>query len=122
MSSAWVPSQTQCAEIRVSSVSRTRTAPWVEGCWGPMLRVMVSVRTVLHLLRREFLEGGRGQAAPRGVVGERDLLVAERRVLAERPADPVLGEQDAGQVGMAGELDAVEIEGLALVPVRGRPH
>src|SRR6266568_104500 len=108
--------------VSPSSSSATRSTPWVEGCWGPMLRVMVSVCTVLHLLRRELFEGRRGQAAPRGVVGERDLLVAERGVLAERPADPVLGEQDAGQVGMAGELDAAEIEVLALVPVRGRPH
>src|SRR5437867_6483490 len=108
--------------VAPSGSSATRSTPWVEGCWGPMLSVMVSVRTVLHLLRRQLLERGVRRAAPRGVVGERDLLVAERGVLAERPANPVLGEQDAGQVGMAGELDAVEIEGLALVPVRGRPH
>jgi hypothetical protein len=41
------------------------------------------------------------------VVLERNFLVAERRVLAQRPADPVLGQQDAGQVWMTGELDAL---------------
>src|SRR5437899_7127466 len=108
--------------VSPSSSSATRSTPCVEGCCGPMLSVMVSVRTVSDLLGRRVLERGVGRDAARRVVGERHLLVAERRILAQRPALPILGEQDPGEVGMAGELDAVEVEGLALVPVRGGPH
>src|SRR5678815_3387741 len=108
--------------VSPSSSSTTRSTPCVDGCCGPMLRVMVSVRTVSHLLRLELLQLGRGLRAVRRVVRERDLFVAERGILAQRPAHPVLGQQDAGQVGVPGELDAVEVVGLALVPVGGRPH
>src|SRR5262249_27955081 len=101
-----------------SSSSATRSTPCVLGCCGPMLSVMVSLRTVADLLGSEFLERRRRLQSPRRVVGERHLLVAERRVLAQRPAHPVLGQQDAGQVRVAGELDAVEVVRLALVPVR----
>src|SRR5262245_11073490 len=108
--------------VSPSSSSTTRSTPWVEGCCGPMLRVMVSVRTVPDLLGLEPGEIGRGNGATGRVVGERHFLVAERGVLAQRPALPVVGQQNAGEIGMAVEDDAVEIEGLALVPVRGRPH
>src|SRR6267142_3869536 len=108
--------------VSPSSSSATRSTPWVEGCWGPMLRVMVSLRTGLDLPRRELLEVGRRLHPVRRVVGERDLLVAERRILAQRPADPVLGQQDAREARVARERDAVEVEGLALVPVRRGPH
>src|SRR4030067_95853 len=100
--------------VSPSSSSATRSTPWVEGCCGPMLRVMVSVRTVLHLLGLELAQLGRGLDALRGVVGERHFLVAERRVLAQRPPHPVLGQQDAPEIGMAGELDGEEIVGLSL--------
>src|SRR5258706_11388126 len=105
--------------VSPSSSSATRSTPWVEGCCGPMLRVIVSLRTELDLLGRELLELGGGLHPVGRVVGEGDLLVAERRVLAQRPAHPVLGQQDAGEVRVARELDAVEVERLALVPVRG---
>src|SRR5262245_32305131 len=100
--------------VSPSSSSATRSTPCVEGCCGPMFRVMVSVRTVLDLLGGELLQRGGGNGARRRVVGERHFLVAERRVLAQRPAHPVLGQQDARESGMPGELDAVEIVGLAL--------
>src|SRR5512134_566307 len=100
--------------VSPSSSSATRSTPCVDGCWGPMFSVMVSLRTVLHLLRRELAERRVGLLAVRGVVRERHFLVTERRVLAQRPARPVLGQQDARQVGVARELDAVEVVGLAL--------
>src|ERR1043165_9759660 len=86
--------------VSPSSSSATRSTPCVDGCCGPMLRVMVSVRTVFHLLRLELLQLGRRLRAVRRVVRERDLFVAERRILAERPAHPVLGQQDAREVGV----------------------
>src|SRR5258705_13524832 len=108
--------------VSPSSSSATRSTPWVEGCCGPMLSVIVSLRTRLDLPGCQLLEPGRGLRAARRVVREGHLFVAERGVLAQRPAHPVLGQQDAGEVGMAGELDAKEIEGFALVPVRSGPH
>src|SRR5262249_57898761 len=94
--------------VSPSSSSTTRSTPCVEGCCGPMFSVMVSVRTIFHLLRRELLEIRIGHAAVRRVVGERDLLVTERRILAQRPAFPGLGQQDPRQIGMALDHDAVE--------------
>src|SRR5262245_16303720 len=108
--------------VSPSSSSATRSTPCVDGCCGPMLSVMVSLRTVSDLLGLEPGERRRRLPPAGRVVRERDLLVAERRVLAERPAVPVVGEQDAREVGMPGEGDAEEVVGLALVPVRGRPH
>src|SRR5881409_2777741 len=107
--------------VSPSSSSTTRSTPCVEGCCGPMFRVMVSVRTVFHLLRRELLEIRIGHGAIGRVVDERHLLIAERRILAQRPAFPGLGQQDARQIGMALEGDAIEVVRLALVPVGGRP-
>ena len=42
-----------------------------------------------------------GLPSPDAVVFQRELVV-----LAQRMADPVLGQQDAAQVGVAGEPDA----------------
>src|SRR5215471_21467152 len=100
--------------VSPSSSSTTRSTPCVEGCCGPMLRVMVSVRTVPDLLGLERGEIGRGHRPPGRVVRERHFLVAERRVLAQRPAFPVVGQEDPRQVGMPVEEDAVEIVRLAL--------
>src|SRR5215471_20348868 len=111
----------QATTFSPSSSSATRSTPCVLGCWGPMLSVMVSLRTVADLLGSEFLQGRRGFDAARRVVRERHLFVAERGVLAERPAHPVLGKQDAGQVRVPGERDPVEVVRLTLVPVRRGP-
>src|SRR5262245_18207426 len=46
----------------------------------------------------------------------------EREILAQGMAlNAVIGE-DAAQVGMTGEQDAVEVESLALIPVRRGEH
>src|SRR5512137_1496992 len=42
-------------------------------------------------------------------------------VLAQRVADPVVGEHDPAQVGVAGEGDAEEVVDLPLQPVGGLP-
>src|SRR6185503_7239105 len=98
----------QATTFSPSSSSATRSTPCVLGCCGPMLSVMVSLRTVADLLGCQLLERGRGLEASRRVVRERHLFVAERRVLPERPAHPVLGQQDAREVRVPGERDAVE--------------
>src|SRR5690349_19189711 len=112
----------QATTFSPSSSSTTRSTPCVLGCWGPMLSVMVSLRTVADLLGGEFLQGRRGLDPARGVVRERHLFVAERRVLPERPAHPVVGKQDARQVRVAREREPIEVVRLALVPVGGGPH
>src|ERR1700753_4226448 len=52
-------------------------------------------------------------------VGEGDRLAADREVAPLGEADVVLGEQDAGQFGVAAEDDAEEVEGFALLEVGG---
>src|SRR5258708_36780495 len=54
-------------------------------------------------------------------VREADRLAADRIILAQRVAFPVVLEQDANEVRVAVESDAHEVELLALVPVGGRP-
>src|SRR4051812_110441 len=144
-----------------SSSIRRRT-PCVDGCWGPMLMIMVSSsgpadcsswaasasdrrrtapssrnRSVALVTERLLISWApsRVSAAP-GVGGCAILVIGDtscaagsaRRggvlelhgdaagviVLAERVPDPVLGQEDAGQVRMAREADAEHIEHLAL--------
>src|SRR5215471_9713192 len=99
----------QATTFSPSSSSATRSTPCVLGCWGPMLSVMVSLRTVADLLGCEFLQRRRRLQAAGRVVRERHLFVAERRILPQRPAHPILGEQDARQVRVPGERDPVEV-------------
>src|SRR5439155_7495098 len=53
--------------------------------------------------------------------GEADRLAAERVVLAQGVALPVVLHQDPGEVRVALGADAHQVPGLALVPVGGRP-
>src|SRR5882724_1399599 len=87
----------------------TRSTPWVAGCCGPMFTSRISVWNIRVSWR--FL------SVPRVLLRE----PLEGVFLPERVALPVIGKQDARQVGMAGEADAEEIERLALVPVCRRP-
>src|SRR3989338_6919588 len=48
-------------------------------------------------------------------------VAGQREILAERIADKAIVSQDAAQVGMSGKYDAIQIEGLALVPVGAWP-
>ncbi len=59
-------------------------------------------------------------AARLGVVAHLDVA-RQREILAEGMADEAVVGQDAAQVVMAIEHDAIEVEGLALVPVGGVP-
>src|SRR4051812_6468045 len=99
--------------------STSRSTPCVLGCCGPMLTSISSVRTSNSTIvwsSGSVLAVAMVLSTPDAVVFERKLVV-----LAERMADPVLGQQDAAQVGVAREPDAAEVVHLALVPVRGRP-
>src|SRR5574342_655924 len=72
--------------------------PWVEGCEGPML-------THISAMGSPPLPG---------------LPVLE--VLAQREADPVLGQEHAALVGVPHEVDAEHVVLLALEPVGAAPH
>src|SRR5262245_26050599 len=88
--------------VSPSSVSSSRSTPWVEGCWGPMLISIISVRNTVDLLPQ-----------PHVLLGE----AFQRQFLAQRVPAPLVGQEDAAQVGMPVEDDAEEVEDLALVPV-----
>ena len=55
-------------------------------------------------------------------MGSKDLIAAERIILAKRMSLPALIHQNAAKVGVARELDAEHVPNLALGPVRARPN
>src|SRR5215813_14756431 len=110
-----------------SARTTNRSTPCVEGCWGPMLRVMSSVerppsacgrctstsKPVSPILGRlqEAFPGGRDAV----------VLLGLDEVLAQRVAGPVLRHEDAAQVGVVREDHAQQVEHLALRPVSVAP-
>src|SRR3954451_22530853 len=114
-----------------SSVQKSRSTPWVAGCWGPMLTVNSSasgsssstgVRWV-PVIGSSSSEWTVGSVIPARevvlVVGEEAGLAAHREVAPLRKALVVLRHEDAPQVRMALELDPEEVEGLPLLVVGG---
>src|SRR5215207_5985079 len=141
--------------VSPSSSSMSRSTPCVDGCWGPMLRIIVSssegpssamAATSASDSRSTDPSSRISSAAPAPVRGpiscrpsEVDVVVvtasprvldalelhrdgADRAVLAQREALPVLGHEDAGEVGVLGELDAVHVVDLALERLGARVH
>ena len=82
-------------------------------------------RVVANDLRHERArldaDGLVDDAALRGVVAHLDVA-DQRKILAERMADEAVVRQQAAQIRMAAEQDAVEIERLALEPIGGAPN
>ena len=135
-----------------------RSTPWVDGCCGPMLMIIVSsssghgppvstssrsrrlarerpqqLRALVGLrLEPALLLGAGRHVRPRVIAAssrprvflERDRHARGRVVLAQRVADPVVGHEDAREVGVAVERDAEQVVDLALgerrCPGRGR--
>ena len=88
--------------------------PWVAGCEGPIEIVCVSkwpARSSVSLRPLRHAEV---------FLGEEPAL-ARRVVLAQRVADERVVAEDAVQVRVPGEFEAVEVERLPLEPVGGRP-
>src|SRR5947199_9040397 len=102
--------------ISPSTMSSRRSTPCVEGCWGPILIIISSVRRVLPV--EVFMEGVSN-------ISVRDLhsLIEFRdlEILPEGVTVPVVGQEDAAEVGVSGEAYTKEVEGFALVPVRAWP-
>src|SRR5204862_1011729 len=63
-----------------------------------------------RLLRREYWCRSSDPVSGNGIV------------LAQRVPFPVVGQHDAAQVGMVAEVDAEQVERLALEPVGRAPH
>src|SRR5262245_14886997 len=118
------------ASFMTSPSARTtnRSTPCVEGCCGPIERVMSSVTrpppssarcTSTSNPARLIASSRLQQALP----GRRNavVLLGLDEVLAERMARPVLRHEDAPEIGVAFEAHAEEIVGLALLPVGVAP-
>src|SRR5881397_1864512 len=119
------------ASFITSPSARTtkRSTPCVEGCCGPMVRVMSSVERPPSLVSRctstsnpaRPISASRlQQALPR----RRDavVLLGLDEVLAQRMARPVLGHEDAAEVRVVLEGDSEQVEHLPLLPLGGVPH
>src|SRR5512141_1152700 len=108
-----------------SSLSTTRSTPWVLGCCGPMLMTSSSVSKSDWLM--DLLDVGgvlvRPQLQPFGRVFHQQLARSlERIVLPLRMPLPLVGHQDPPQVGMPREAHPEHVPHLALEPVGCGPH
>src|SRR5438876_6031351 len=129
--------------ISPSSSRTSRSTPWVLGCWGPMLTVIVSVRiSVMTALicnsgfrirnsnlhpHSEFLIPNSSislKALPELRFGHLQRLGIARRfvnlhgiVFPQRIPFPVVGHQQTSRIRMPVEHDAEQIPDLALEPV-----
>src|SRR5262245_25499337 len=123
--------------ITSPSISSTRrSTPCAAGCCGPKFSVKfwnsamaARPRPARLAFLADHLRHGHARldadrliddAPARRVVAHLDVA-REREILAERMADEAVVGEDAAKVRVASEQDPVEVEGLALVPVRGRP-
>src|SRR5437588_222957 len=97
-----------------SSLRITRSTPCVDGCCGPMLRTSsVESRKVVSGILRSLAAWNTQVLLHPPVV-----LLEDPVVLAQREALPLLRQQNAPHVRVAGELDAEHVVDLALQPVR----
>src|SRR6185436_16024807 len=98
--------------ISPSSSSTRRKTPWVLGCCGPMFTVIVSVRSSAMPLVGRALHAIAFQVRAELRLADLERLVGLRRfpdlhgiILPLRVPFPVVGHQDAPQVGMVLEDD-----------------
>src|SRR5689334_14870393 len=117
--------------ISPSISSTRRSTPWAAGCCGPKFMVKFWISGILGRLlerlvvARVLADDSRHQHArldAHRLVHHALLLLVvahlhvagQREVLAERVADEAVVSEDAAQVRVAVEQDAVEVEGFAL--------
>src|SRR3954469_1120905 len=120
-----------------SSSSTSLSTPCVLGCCGPMLTVIVSVRSSAISCFRRRACGGLVRRSPHPIplhvrpelflghfqrlVGLRRLLYLHRVVLAPWMPFPVVGHQQAAQIGVTVEHDPEHVPHFALGPAGSRP-
>src|SRR5574341_1805260 len=91
------------------SISRIRrSTPCVEGCCGPMFRII----TPSCVVSRTGV----------GVRWDMSAVALDGIILAQRVALQVLGHEQAAQVGMSLEAHAEQVKDLALEEVGRGPH
>src|SRR5262245_11417938 len=125
--------------VSPSSSSTRRSTPWVLGCCGPMLTVIVSVRSSAIVYQSPITKRSLTHSVPptqpialdvrlelvfahlEWLVGLRGLANLHGIVLPRRMAVPVLRHQQPAKIRMAGEDDAEHVPHFALGPARGGP-
>src|SRR6266516_4548720 len=96
--------------VSPSISSSTRSTPWVDGCCGPMFRIMV-----------RSCPGSSTGVGFRWAIFY--LAIALHGVIfAQRVTLPILGHQNAAQIRMPSETNAEHVENFALEVVGARPH
>ena len=107
-----VTSATTSPSVRNTS----RNTPCVLGCCGPMLT------SISSLCRSNSTSSGSTRSiAMRYLPRNPVVLGGHLIILAQRVADPVLGQEDPPQVGVARKKHARQVEHLALVPLGRAP-
>src|SRR5260370_2935551 len=101
-----------------SSLRMTRSTPWVEGCWGPILRTNSVESKNVESGIQTSLAAFDAQVFLHPAL----VLLKNTHVLAQRVALPFLGKEDAAHVRMPGEFDAEHVEHFALQPVGREIH
>src|SRR3984957_15922470 len=123
-----------------SSFSFTRSTPCVEGCCGPMFKIISSApRTVVLTLESSVMRGsliyiGRSSLTTHELTAHSltaldaqvlanpiGVLFQNVVILAQRVALPFVGHQNTGQVRMAFEDDSKHVVAFAFQPVRSGP-
>src|ERR1019366_6150645 len=99
-----------------SSLRMTRSTPCVEGCCGPMLRTNSVVSRKVESGIPRSLAAFDSQIFLHPAL----VLLENSVVLAQRVALPLVGHQDAPQVGVPREFDPEHIVDFAFQPVGGQ--
>src|SRR5271154_5065604 len=100
-----------------SSSSNTRNTPWVDGCWGPMLRTIVfavpiAVSTVVIAITYDLTYKNHAKILP---------LALHRKIAAQRSPFELVGQENAAQVRVAFVTNSEQIENLAFQPIGALP-
>src|SRR5581483_12290706 len=103
--------------VSPSSSSITRRTPWVDGCCGPRLMIIVSSDSghdsgPTTRSRGVIVTGASSSGRLRFLELDRDP--GGRVVLAQRMPVPVVGQEQPHEVGVAGEAHAEQVVDLPL--------
>src|SRR5271156_6827697 len=112
-----------------SSLSFTRKTPWVEGCCGPILRIISSApRTVVSTswvpcVRASviYMWGLLPALDAQVFADPGGVLFQDVVILAQGVPFPLIGEQDAFKIRVTFENDAEHVVAFAFEPIGGGP-
>src|SRR6202050_4239766 len=109
-----------------SSFSFTRSTPWVEGCCGPMFKIISSapstvVLTFVSSVVRGSLIRLLSALDAQVLADPIRILLQYVVILAQRISLPFIRHQNAGQLRMAFEYDSKHVVACALEPAGRGP-